>query len=783
MASASSQDLKEQYEFGPFRVDAGKQILLREGNLVALTPKAFQVLLTLIRHGAEVVTKDDLMKTVWPDTFVEETNLARSIFMLRKALGEDPPNTKYIVTVPGQGFRFAEDVRVMPHTEVAIAAVNHARVQIEVEHRTSWRWYVVVGAVVLAAAAIATFRLATPRTPVLTDQDTVVLGDFTNSTGDPVFDGTLRQGMAVELGQSPFLNLVPDERIRRTLALMGQPADASLTPATSQQICERIGSAAVLDGSIARIGQAWVVALHARTCSTGSSLAEDQVQVLRKEDVLNALSKMATRFRRRVGEASSALSIHNKPLAEATTTSLDALKAYSTAWAIHLHRGPIAAIPLLRRAVELDPKFAMAWASLGRMNADLDESDEAAANLTKAWELRDRTSDRELYFITAAYQMLTLGNMEEARQTCEAWAQAYPRDEVPHSWMGGMINKIGGRFGIAAAEARKAADLDPDRGIAWTNIALNNVYMGNLDAAAKTLQDAESRGLSTDDFFMVQYDIAFLRGDARAMNSVAAAARLRPGTEGWVSDKEARTAAWGGHLEQSRSLTHRAVEASRHVDQRERAALWLAGGAVREALFGNSAEAGRQAQLALEDSNDREVEYGAGFALALSGDTSRAQVLTADLDKRFPHDTLVQFNSLPTLRSLLALSRHDPGAALEELRIAEPYELSPPRDDVGPLYPPYVRGLALLALHRDQDAARELQKLKDHAAIVGSDAVGVLARLQLARALAFFDHARSLSEYRELEKIWQNADSSFRLVYSAKRESAALERLISLDRK
>jgi tetratricopeptide (TPR) repeat protein len=661
---------------------------------------------------------------------------------------------------------------------VTIAAVSRAKVQIEVEHRTSWRWWVVGGFVAVAAAAVGTFRFVSSLPPVLTDRDTVVLGNFANSTGDSVFDGTLRQAMAVELEQSPYISLVPDERLRRTMTLMGQPADAALNPATSLQICERVGSAAVLDGSIDRIGQAWVLALHARSCSSGASLVEEQVQVSRKEDVLGALSQMGIRFRRRVGEKPSTIENHNKPLPEATTTSLEALKAYSTAWTIHLRSGPIAAIPLLQRAIDLDPQFAMAWASLGRMNADLDESDQAAANLTKAWQLRDRTSDRERYFITAAYQMLTLGNMEEARQTCEAWAHAYPRDEVPHSWMGGMINKVGGRFEVAAAEARKAVDLDPDRGIAWNNIALNNVYLGRLDEAEKALQAAESRGLSIDEFFMVRFDIAFLRGDVRGMESVAQAARLRPGAEGWVTDKEARTAAWSGHLLQARSITHRAVEASRQVDQRERAALWLAAGAVRESLFGDTSEARRQAQMALADSNSREVEFGAAFALALSAEPTRTKFLSTDLDKRFPHDTLVQFNSLPTLRALLALSRHDPGAALEELRIAEPYELSPPRDDLGALYPAYVRGLALLALHRDQDAAREFQKVKDHAGIVGSDPVGVLARLQLARALTSFDRPKSLLEYRDLLNLWRNADPSLPPISSARREAMALERRV-----
>jgi DNA-binding winged helix-turn-helix (wHTH) protein len=757
-------------------MDVEKEVLLRDGAPVALTPKTFQILLVLVRHSNEVVGKDELMKLVWPDTFVEETNLTRTIFMLRKALGEASDGPKYIVTVPGRGYRLAESARLVAaqSSETAVLVARHSEVHIQIRE-SRLRAVMAVAAVILVAVGSVVLWRFSQRPRPLTTHDTIVLADFANSTGDPVFDGTLRQGIAVELQQSPFLSLVPDERMQRTLTLMGQPADAPLSPAVSRQLCERIGSAAVLDGSIGRLGQAWVLALHARSCSSGASMDEEQAQVSRKEDVLAALGQMGARLRRHLGESFSTLEIHNKPLPEASTQSLDALKAYSTAWEIHLRNGPIAAIPLLQRAVELDPRFAMAWASMGRMNSDLDQSDLARGNLATAWELRDHTSDRERYFITAAHQSLALGNQEEARQTCESWAQAYPRDEVPHSWMGGMINKVAGRFEIAATEARQAVDLDPDRGIAWYNVAANNAYLNRFDEAEKTLQAAEARGLAIDEFLMLRYDLASLRNDAAGMRSVAAAARLRPGAEGWVTNKESWAAAWSGHVDQARSLSRRAVEASLHIGQRERAALWLAGAAVREALWGNAAEASRAAQQALADSTSREVEYGAAFALALSGDAARGQSLAADLDKRFPQDTLVQFNYLPTLRALVALRRHDARAALEDLRAAEPYELSPPQELIGALYPVYVRGLALRDAHRDQDAAREFQKIVEHRGIVANDPVGILARLQYARALASAGDLRAVTAYKDLLQLWRDADSSIGLISMVRREAATLE--------
>ena len=356
MSESPSPRVKELYEFGPFRVDPEKETLLRAGEPVPLTPKTFQILLVLVRHSNEVVTKDDLMKTVWPETFVEEANLSRNIFMLRKALGESPQDHRYIVTVPGRGYRLAENVHLVSDHEISIIAANHSKVQIQVAETKPWGWIAVAGILLLAAAA-GIFQLFWHRPVVLSEKDTVVLADFANSTGDPVFDGTLRQGMAVQLGQSPFLSLISEQRIRHTLRLMGRSADAPLTPDLAREICERTGSAAVLEGSIASLGSQYVVGLRARNCRTGDILDDEQAQAMRKEDVLNALTQIASKFRSRVGESLSTIQQHDTPLAEATTPSLEALEAYSLAWKVHSSSGATAALPLFRRATEIDPNF------------------------------------------------------------------------------------------------------------------------------------------------------------------------------------------------------------------------------------------------------------------------------------------------------------------------------------------------------------------------------------------------------------------------------------------
>jgi DNA-binding winged helix-turn-helix (wHTH) protein len=346
---------KELYEFGPFRVDPEKETLFRAGESVPLTPKTFQILLVLIRNSNEVVTKDDLLKTVWPDTFVEEANLSRNVFMLRKALGESAQDHRYIVTVPGRGYRLAESVQVVPDQELTVIAASRSKMQLEVRESRSWGWIAIVALVLLLALGLGTWRFISRRPAVLSAKDTVVLADFANATGDAMFDETLRQGLAIQLEQSPFLSLISDQRIHHMLHLMGHAPGARLTAELARGVCERTGSAAVLEGSIAPLGSEYVLDLQAKSCRTGELLDHEQVQAAKKEDVLNALSQVAVRFRKRVGESLTTIQEHNTPLAEATTPSLEALEAYSAGWKLHATTGTMAALPFIRRAVEIDP--------------------------------------------------------------------------------------------------------------------------------------------------------------------------------------------------------------------------------------------------------------------------------------------------------------------------------------------------------------------------------------------------------------------------------------------
>ena len=773
MAPSQNQKTREQYEFGPFRVDPEKETLIRAGELVSITPKTFQILLVLIRNSREIVSKDDLMKTVWPDTFVEEANLSRNIFMLRKALGETAQDHRYIVTIPGQGYRLAEDVRLVPEQELTVVAASHSLVKVEVKETKPWWWFGAL-AMLLVAAAVGISPYTSQRKTVLSATDTVVLADFANSTGDAVFDDTLRRGLAIQLEQSPFLSLISDQRIQHTLRLMGRPENARLTPEVARGICERTGSTAVLDGSIAPIGSQYVLELRARSCRSGEILDQEQTQAAKKEDVLNALGQMASLFRKRVGESLTTIQQRNTPLAEATTPSLDALEAYSTGWKLHTTTGTTAALPFMQRAVEIDPNFALAHSTLGREYANLDEFGLSLKSTTRAWQLRERTSDREKFFIDANYQILATGNLEQARQTCEAWARAYPRDPVPFTMLAGFPSKGEGRYEQAVTAARRATELDPDFTMGYYNLAVNNAYLGRLDEAENTLRRASARGLEIDEFLMLQDDIAFLKGNAPRMAQAAAQARQRSGADTWVADKEASVLAYSGHLRQARVLTQQAIDRAIQGGQPERAALWQAGASLREAWFGNALEATKYANDALKLSNNSEVEYGAALAFAIVGD-SRAQALASDLEKRFPENTIVRFSYVPVIRARVALNGGDASRAINMLQVTAPYELGASHELLGALYPVYMRGEALLAAHQGAQAAVEFQKVLDHRGIVVSDPIGALAHLQLARALALSgDKIKSKATYQDFFTLWNDADRAIPLLTQAKSEYAHL---------
>ena len=782
MSASESQQAKEFYEFGPFRVDPEKEVLLRAGQPVQLTPKTFQILLVLVRHHKEVVTKDDLMKAVWPDTFVEEANLSRNIFMLRKALGETPQDHQYVLTVPGRGYRFAETVRRVPEQRLNIVAAEHSKVQVEVAETKLWITWIAVAAVVLVAVAVGTFKLFVTRPLVLTGKDTVVLADFANSTGDPVFDDTLRQGLAVELQQSPFLEILSDERVQQTLRLMGRPKDARLTREIAREICERTGSTAILVGSIAALGSQYVLGLQAQNCSTGSILDREQERAARREDVLDTLSQMARKFRRQAGESFATVEKHSTHLWEATTSSLEALKAYSTAMKVLLSSGNEASNPLFERAVELDPKFAMAYAQLGLNYTTLGEWALARENTTKAWQLRGHASDPEKFFIEFNYEREATGNLEKAFRTLESWAQTYPRyeDPDPRLLMAGLSAKGTGRWERVIEQAKKDIAIRPDAVFGYGNLKDAYFFLDRFDDAEQVLQQAAARKLEAPGYLVFRYNIAFLKGEKERMDRIATLAQGKRGAEQQAANSQALVAAHSGQLQRAHQLSSRARDLARQEGTLEAAARYQAVEAVWQGLYGNAAAARKNATAALADSNGRDIEYAAGLALGFAGDVARTEVLAADLEKRFPEDTFARFTYVPVLRGLAAVSQGRPTGSLEQLQNAIPYELAVNGLDInlclGGLHSAYVRGEAYLAMQRPFDAAAEFDKILKHRGIVGADPIGALAHLQLGRAFQMSNNnPAARAAYAEFLKLWKDADPDIPILKQAKAEYARLQ--------
>jgi serine/threonine protein kinase/tetratricopeptide (TPR) repeat protein len=641
-------------------------------------------------------------------------------------------------------------------------------------------------AVFLVSSGVAAWALThrdSVSRPKLTDKDTIVLADFDNKTGDSVFDDTLRQGLSVELQQSPFFGLISDRQVQATLALMGQPKDARLTPEIAQQICERTSGAAVLEGSIARVGSQYVLGLRAKNCKTGNVLDQEQAVAAKREDVLNSLSQIARNLRTRVGESRVTLEKHSTPLDEATTPSLEALKAYSTGKKVNITTGSYASIPFYRRAIEIDPQFAMAYANLGLAYSNIGNSVLSAKSTTKAWELRDRASDREKLFIDWSYDQQVTGNLEKAYQTLELWLQTYPRGEEPpspHDLLGGLSAEGTGRFERAIEISQSKIAAAPDFLFGYGNLANSYFFLDRFAEAERTLQRASERKLENPNFLVMRYNIAVLMGDKDQIDRVVALARGKHGAEHRVAHAEALALARSGRLEAARRSSSRAVALAMQEGDREAAAVYLAARAVWEAVFGNAAEGNTSAMAALDLSKGRDVQYAAGLGLALSGSSSRSEALAGDLEKRFPEDTFVKFTYAPVLHARAALGQGKPADTVERLQVTLPYELAVNGLNyahffLGGLHSAYVRGEALIAAHRYAEAAAEFQKIVDHRGIVGLDPIGALAHLRLGKVFDLSgDKRKAKAAYEAFLALWKGADFDNQILKNAKTEYARL---------
>jgi eukaryotic-like serine/threonine-protein kinase len=641
------------------------------------------------------------------------------------------------------------------------------------------RKLIVPAAVILVVAAIAGAfyfhsRSATPTTKAtpLTEKDTVVLTDFANSTGDQVFDGTLKQALAVDLEQSPFLNILSDRKIGATLKLMGRAPTEHVTAEVAKELCLRTGSKAILAGSVSSLGTQYVIGLEAVTCSTGDTLAKEQAEAASKEGVLKALSTAATSLRARLGESLASVQKFDVPV-EATTPSLEALKAYSMGITTGRTKGSAEAIPFMKRALELDPNFAIAYAGLAVNYSNLGQASLSADYAKKAYDLRDRVSEREKYRISALYFQNVTCEVEKATEAYELWAKSYPRDMVPHGSLGFLYSALG-QYDKAIAETEAAQRLEPAIS-SYANLASFYIAVNRLKDARQTIQEAQQKNF--DDLFLRSnlYALAFLSGDTAEMERDVAWAAGRPSEEDQMLNAHADTQAYYGHLEKARDLARRATDSAVRADAKETGAQWLAYQGLREAEQGNVTAARQAVARALALAPGRDVKVVAAVALARTGETAQSRTILEALQKSEPTNTYLKVYWFPVIEASIAMAQQAPDRAIVALEPALPYELGGPPPGIA-MYPPYIRGLAYLAQKNGPAAAADFQKFLDHPGIVQNFLLGSLAHLQLGRAYALSsDTAKAKAAYQDFLTLWKDADPDIPILKEAKAEYAKLQ--------
>lgn len=793
--------------FRHFELDLSSGELQRDGQKVPLPPKAFELLRTLIERPGDVVTRDELRDRLWgADTFVEfNDSLNHAVKKLRQVLGDSSEGPQFIETLPRYGYRFIAPVESPP----AATEEDQASPEVATRSHSGRSQIVALMALVLAAAGFIAYALShrDRRQPALTEKDTVVLVDFSNSTGDPVFDDTLQQAVGISLNQSPFLNVLPESKVAETLRMMARPTGQALTPDVARELCQRAGSKAYIAGSITNLGSKYVVGLKAINCTNGDTLAQQQATASRKEEVLETLDRVATKLRTELGESLGTLQKFAVPLQQATTTSLDALRAYSLGRRQASEQGPRGALPYDERAIQIDPKFAMGYFALGHDYFILGEVGRGSDYFTKAFELSNGVSERERLTIAAAYYQSVTGELDKAVQTYKEQIASYPKDASAYMDLS-IVYGQQGQYEAATDAARQAVQLAPNDAAAYGVLSYELIALQRFDEAAETSQSAVGRNLDDLVSRQVLYALAFLKGDHSAIQEQAAWFMGKAAVENSGLSLEADTEAYFGHLHKARELTARAVDSAVRNGHKENAAIWLANAAVREAAFGNASESlGVISKAVTLLPNNQAVDAEAALALGLVGNSDRTLSLAQDLNQRFPLDTQVQMLWLPTIRAAIALHKRDTASTpLNELQVTAPMDLAAIQflTNISCLNSVYLRGEAYLAAGNGPSAASEFQRVLDHSGIVWNCWTGALAHLGVARANALSagigaaaaegfrtqgkmnsessstkdrDAARlrAVAAYKDFLTLWKDADADIPILKQAKGEYVKLQ--------
>jgi DNA-binding winged helix-turn-helix (wHTH) protein/tetratricopeptide (TPR) repeat protein len=777
-----TQQTKHLYEFGPFRIDPAKRLLLRGEESIQLPSKVFETLLVLIQHGGEVVSKDALMRTVWPDSFVEESNLSQSIFLLRKALGETAQDHRYIVTMPGRGYRFVESVKETCANDLVMESHFIERVTVEeVEFQRGsaagisfsakirqrpWNWILSATAVVALLALTALLAPRMRRPAPLNEADLVLVSDFVNTTGEPAFDGSLKQALTVKLAESPYFNIVLDSTTRQTLGLMGRSSDERVVPPFARDVCQREGAKVVVGGSILNLGNKYVVGLDAVNCLTGANLAHQQIEALSQQQVLKKLGEAIPPLRRKLGESVSSIQKFNTPIEQATTKSLAALKAYTAGDEKRAKGLEAESVPLYKMAIELDSEFAIAYARLAAVYKNLNQVDLADDYQLKAFERREHVSEREKLYILAHYYTDTVRETDKEIEAYELWTELYPHDVVPFNSLSSVYSEVG-QTNKAIEAGQQALRLNPNHALAYASLGRAYERATRFAEARAICEEASAK--KTDSFWthITLYRIAFVEGDRPAMHLQVDWFKGKP-QESVSTYYQAKAALSLGQLRGSRELFENARAIALRQGLKEQAAAIANGRALFEADLEEVREVPALADQILRSTpNSARHKAFAALALARAGDTRRAETMVAELSKQPSLGTALNDVVLPSVRAAIDLDRRNPAAAIEELQAALPFDLG--TDSGGATL--YYRGLAYLQLKSGKEAAAQFQEILENRGVVMTDIYWPLAHLGLARAHAQTgDTENSLAQYRDFLELWKLADPDLRMLSEAKTE-------------
>jgi DNA-binding winged helix-turn-helix (wHTH) protein len=773
------QGQASRIQFGSFVLDTRSGELRKAGTRIRLQDQPRNVLCALLSQPGEVVTREEMKRLIWPEDsfgdFDHAVNVA--VAKIRAAISDSADNPRYIETLPRRGYRFISPVTLAPAMLTGQPAAEASATAAPVRRATRFSWVAAVcGTTAILGLVTASWWYFFHKKPALTNKDTIVLADFANSTGEPVFDSTLGRGLSIQLEQSPFLSILSDKKTHETLQLMNQKPDARLTRKVAIELCQRAASAAVLDGSIAQIGTHYLLTLQAINCSNGEVIAGTEALATDKDHVLEALGTVATEIRNKLGESRGTLQKLDTPLAEATTSSLPALQAYSLGETAEL----VNAGPFYRRAIELDPNFAKAYAELAEVYMSAGEGTLGTEYASKAYELREHLSEREKLDVEFGYHVNVTGDLHAAQRAGDVAVHLYPRDLGLHEQLGGLYFWLG-QYDKALQEFLWTPPQEPLDNSQYGSLVDTYVKLNRIDDARAIAAKAQAQNFNLP---YNRYSLAFLQNDPVEMKRQVEFLAGDP-TEELMFSVRGDTEAYFGHLRKARDLSARAIEISgRNNRKRENSAEYRLNLALHEAEVGNAVEAREGAGTALALSPTRDVKFLTALTLALAGDAAKAQVLADDVEKQSPRSTMINGYWLPCVRAAVQIDRNNPAKAVELLEAAAPYDMAFPYPQMELaiyFFPVYVRGQAYLRWHKGREAATEFQKFLDHRGAVGINPLGALAHLGLARAYVLQgDIAKARGAYQNFLALWKDADPDIPVLMQARAEYASLNSLAKL---